>query len=109
MAITVTQSKTPADVNNIAVGRYFDDGTVAAYKFTTGFMPRYVCIVNVTDRIQEEWFEGMAAASGLLQVAAGTKTLITTDGITVAVDGFTFGLDTTIHITSKQYSWIALG
>lgn len=107
MAITETQSA--HQVRNVAVGRHIDTGTVVARKFTTGFKPRYVCVVNVTDRIQEEWFEGMAAASGLLQVAAGTKTLIASNGITVADDGFTFGLDTTIYISSKQYSWIAIG
>ena len=107
MAITETQ--TEHQVRNVAVGRHIDTGTVAARKFTTGFKPRYVKIVNVTDRIQEEWLEGMDAASGLLQIANGTKTLITSNGITVANDGFTLGLDTTIYITNKQYSWVAMG
>lgn len=108
MAITETINP-PLTLTRMAVVTYIDTGTVAARKFVTGFRPRYVKVVNETDRIQEEWFEGMADAEGLLQIANGTKTLITADGITPAADGFTFGLDTTIHITNKQYSMLVLG
>jgi len=108
MAITETINK-PLILTRMATISYKDTGTVAARKFTIGFKPRYVKVVNETDRIQEEWFEGMADEEGLLQIADGTKTLITSDGITPATNGFTFGLNTTIHITGKQYSMIALG
>src|SRR3990167_4686606 len=103
MAITETINA-PLNLMRQAMISYIDTGTVAARAFTVGFTPRYVKVVNETDRIQEEWFEGMADAEGLLQIANGTKTLITADGITPSATGFTFGLDTTIHITSKQYS-----
>ena len=108
MAITETINK-PLNVLRMAVISHIDTGTVAARKFVVGFRPRYVKVVNETDRIQEEWFEGMADAEGLLQIADGTKTLITSDGITPAADGFTFGLDTDIYIASKQYSILVLG
>lgn len=108
MAITET-IKAPLTLTRMVTISHIDTGTVAARKFTIGFKPRYVKVVNETDRIQEEWFEGMADAEGLLQVAAGTKTLITSDGITVAADGFTFGLNTDIYISSKQYSILAMG
>lgn len=108
MAITETINK-PENLLRMAVISHIDSGTVAARKFVVGFKPRYVKVVNETDRIQEEWFEGMADAEGLLQVAAGTKTLITSDGITPAADGFTFGLNTTIYAQSKQYSILVLG
>ena len=108
MAITETINA-PLNLMRQAMISYIDTGTVAARAFTVGFKPRYIKIVNETDRIQEEWFEGMADAEGLLQIANGTKTLITSDGITVSDDGFTFGLNTTIHITSKQYSMLVLG
>jgi len=109
MAITSTQSEQPASVTNIAVGRYITTGTAAAFKITTGFKPRYVKVVNVTSRDWYEWFEGMADASAHKTVAAGTGTLITTLGITVAADGFTVGLDTDINVTSEQLSWLAIG
>lgn len=108
MAITETING-PLTLTRMATISYIDTGTVAARAFTVGFTPRYIKVVNETDRIQEEWFEGMADAEGLLQIANGTKTLITSNGITPSETGFTFGLDTTIHITNKQYSMLVLG
>jgi len=109
VAITSTQSKAPADVRNVAVGRYLDTGTVDAFTITTGFKPRYVGVFNVTSGDQYEWFEGMAAASALKRVTAGTASIITTLGVTVSATGFTVGLDTDVNVTSEQISWIALG
>jgi hypothetical protein len=55
----------------------------------TGFKPRHVRWVNMTDRIEIEWFEGMAANTCLKTAAAGTRTLETTNGgITVDDRGF---------------------
>lgn len=109
MAITSTQSKVPADTHNVAVGRYLDTGTAAAFTLTVGFQPRYVHVVNNTSGDEEEWFEGMAAASAFKKVAAGTTAQITTLGITVSATGFTVGLDTDINVTSEQLSWMAIG
>lgn len=107
MAQTITTS--PADgVHRVATGRYLDTGTVAAYAFSIGFTPKYVRVVNVTSGDMYEWFEGMAAASASKTVAAGTRTLITTLGITVSADGFTMGLDTDVNVTSEQVSWLAI-
>lgn len=109
MTITQSQSMHPASVANIAVGRYYTDGTAAAFTITTGFRPRYVRVENLTDRNGLEWFEGMADLSALKTVAAGTKTLVTVLGITDNANGFTVGLDTNVNVTSKQLSWIAIG
>ena len=108
MAITSTQ--TPGtDVRNFAVGRYIDDGTVAAFDITTGFQPRYVRVQNVTSGDNMEWFEGMDDASGVKRLTNGTASLVTENGITVAANGFTVGLDVDICYTSEQLSWIAIG
>lgn len=107
MAITSTQSE--HQVRNLAVGRYLDTGTVAAMKLTTGFRPRYVCVENVTSGDKMEWFEGMTAGYGIRTLAAGTRALVTSNGITVAADGFTVGIDTNILFTSEQLSWMAIG
>lgn len=107
MAITSTQ--TSHQVRNHAVGRFLDTGTVAATRIYTGFRPRVVRVLNVTSRDQAEHLEGMAAASAVKTVAAGTRTLITSNGITIHDDGFTIGLDTDILVTSEQISWEAIG
>lgn len=108
MAITETINL-PLNVVRMCVITHIDTGTVVARKFVTGFRPRYVKVVNETDRIEEEWYEGMADSEGLIRVAAGTGTLVTSDGIIPAADGFTFGLDGTIYITNKQFSMLILG
>lgn len=109
MAVTSTQSKVPASVTNIAVGRYLTDATAAAITITTGFLPRYVRIQNVTSGDGMEWFEGMAAASAQKQVAAGDKSLITTLGVTASASGFVIGLDTDVNVINEQLSWMAIG
>lgn len=109
MAITSTQVKNSASVVQLAVGRYLDTGTVAAFTITTGFKPLLVRVVNVTSGDEYEWFHGMAAAAAYKRVAAGTASILTTLGITQLSYGFTVGLDTDICYTSEQLSWYALG
>lgn len=108
MAITSTQSN--SHIRNQAVGRYLDTGTVAAFDIVTGFRPRYVKVVNVDSGDMVEWYEGMAAASACKTTGAtGVRTKITSNGITVSANGFTVGLDTDVHVTSEQLSWMAVG
>lgn len=111
MAITSTQSKVPASVNNVAVGRYLDTGTAAAFTLTTGFKPRYVKVVNLnaSGDVMLEWFEGMADASAVKTAIDGTRSVITSLGITVSASGFTVGLDTDLNVTNEQLSWMAIG
>lgn len=106
---TSTQSKVPASVANIAVGRYINGVTAAAFFITTGFKPRQVRVVNNTSQDEESWFEGMADASAHKRLAAGTATAISTLGVTPSANGFTVGLDTDINVLSEQLSWIAIG
>jgi len=108
MAQTITTS-TGDGVSRVATGRYLDTGTVAAYDFECGFQPKYVRICNLTSGDMMEWFEGMADASAAKQVAAGTRSLITTLGVTPLTTGFTMGLDTDVNVTSEQISWLAIG
>ena len=108
MAITET-IRGPLNVIRMAVISHIDTGTVAARVFTVGFKPRYIHVFNETDRIEEEWFEGMADSEGLIRIADGTGTLVTSNGLIPSASGFTLGLDTTVYITSKQYSILVLG
>ena len=113
MAITSTQVKNSASVVQLAVGRYLDTGTVAAFNITTGFKPLYVKVVNVTGLSQLEWWHGMAAASAWKTDDQGSSecgfSLITSLGITQLSYGFTVGLDLDVNVTSEQISWMAMG
>ena len=103
MAITSTKSNDAGPVQR-CLGRYLDTGTVKEFDFTTGFKPRYVRVVNVTSKDMLEWYEGMADASAIKTVAAGTRTLITTLGITPLVNGITIGFDLDVVVSSEQLS-----
>lgn len=93
-------------VVNVAFGKLVTDATTAtAQTITLGFTPKYVKLVNLTDRITDEWFEGMASASSLHAVATGVLTLETTNGI--AVSGPSFTLTAVTLVASKTYAWVA--
>ena len=79
----------------------------AAVTETLGFEPKHIYFVNLTDRIEDEWFYGMDSASSLHTVANGTSTLETTNGI--AVSGNTFTLTATTMVASKTFYWEAEG
>lgn len=81
------------DYPGTARGSVVYDGTaiVAAdsTRIVTGFKPRHVRWINMTDRVTVEWFEGMAANTCLKTAATGAQTLETTNGgITVDDKGF---------------------
>lgn len=108
MAVTATQVA-GTGVNNVATGRYITSSTAAAITITLGFTPRFIRVINNTSSDTEEWCEGMAAASAQKKVAAGTTSLITTNGITVSDKTFIIGLDTDINVINEQLSWVAIG
>ncbi len=109
MALTTNLRSQAAGVANHAVGRVVTDGGAAANTtFTCGFVPRVVRFHNLTDRISDEWFEGMAAYEALHTVAAGTRTLETTNGISVGTDG-TFTVKAATMVASKVFAWEAIG
>lgn len=103
-----TNTQSAHQVRNHAVGQVVtDSGAAAAATFMCGFTPRCVRFHNLTDRISDEWFEGMSAANSLHTVAAGTRTLETSNGITVIVGGFT--VNSTTMVASKSFFWEAIG
>jgi len=109
MAIVQSQTTQPGSVTNTAIGSYLTDATAAAIVITTGFSPRYVRVCNETSGDLYEWFYGMASAEALKQVAAGTRSIITTLGITSSATGFTIGLDLDVNVINEQLSWMAIG
>jgi hypothetical protein len=122
---TLTGNTVPHDAPKIKVGRNVFDATAITAADSTlvnlGFTPKYVVWENVTDRIKIEWYEGMAANTCIKTVAAGTRTLETTNGgITVctsdgtaAVDGKCFSVlqNATLAaiLASKVCTWKAIG
>jgi hypothetical protein len=52
---------------------------------TLGFVPTYFKIVNVTDRVQQEWYAGMNSGDYIETAAAGTVSLETDDKVVVAI------------------------
>lgn len=108
MALTTNVQDNAGGIAQHATGYVVSDaGAAAATTFTCGFAPRLVRFHNVTDRISDEWLEGMAAASSIHTIAAGTRTLETTNGITVAGNGFS--VTATTMVASKTFVWEAIG
>lgn len=104
MAIT-TKSTSAAEHNRLASVAYLDDAaTPQPVTYDAGFLPRHVKVVNATDRIFLEWYEGMASGTALKTLATGVCTLETTGGITVSGNrvGFT-------PLQNKQYYYQVAG
>lgn len=109
MALTTNTRTQAGGISNRAMGYVVtDSGAAADTTFTVGFVPRRIRFVNLTDRIVDEWFNGMAAFSSLHTIAAGTQTLETTNGISVGTDG-TFTVKAATIPASKTFAWEAVG
>jgi hypothetical protein len=109
MAVTHTKSVQGPVAARKVIGRYLDSSAVAAdVEITLGFRPKRVKWVNLTDRIEIEWFEGMSDNTCLKRAANGTGTLESV-GITVSDDGFTVNDDGTLAAIAqnKQISYVA--
>lgn len=109
MAITATVNSA-ANMLRMANGSHIDTAGTTAAAVDLGFVPRYIRVVNATDRIEFEWFEGMTSGHALQTAAAGTRTLESSGGptLTVAPAGNTATLGFPV-LQNKQYRWHALG
>ena len=106
MAITQTQTNGNGVVRK-TTGAYLDSaGTPAAATITLGFNPTYFEWLNATDRIGYEWYDGMAAGTTLKSVAAGTRTLDTSD-VAISVSGGVVTIGASAVLQNKQYYWRA--
>lgn len=109
---TDTPTSNSAGIVNFATGSFTGDGT--ATEVTLGFVPRRVHLINVTDRIQQIWQEGMAATTVLNIAAAGTGTADTNSlivakgaGATDTYQGFLIAAGAAVN--AKAYVWSAWG
>jgi hypothetical protein len=111
MTITAIQ-KDGRNLEPLSSGSYFDDAaSPAAASITLGYVPRYFRWVNVTDRIEWEWFDGAANGTTLKTVAAGTRTLDTAD-VAISVSSVnqssgTVTIAAAAILQNKQYRWQA--
>lgn len=109
MATSTNSQTNSGGIYNRANGKIVTTSASAAILvLQLGFLPRYVKLVNLTDSITDEWYEGMAAASSLHQVLNGTGSLEATNGITVGSDN-TITLTATTMVASKTFYWVAEG
>ena len=87
----------------------------AAGTFYCGFKPRLIDIYDETNANQYTWVDGMPAASMFKHAAAGTFTLASTNGVTVAATTsatagngpFSITLGTGVHTNSSLYRIVA--
>ena len=109
MGIATSTINASNGVLNRTIQAFTTDAVAAAdTTFNFGFKPRLVKFVNLTDRITEEWFEGMAATNVLHTVAAGTRTIDATSLIVVNSDG-TVTVKAAAMVASKSFVIIAEG
>jgi hypothetical protein len=104
--MAITQSTTNStETTRFTTVSYLDDaGSPVAASIDLGYVPRYVRVDNVTDRTVLEWYEGMTSTHAAKTVAAGTRTLETSGGVTVSGDTIGFAVT-----QNKQYRVQAIG
>lgn len=89
----------------------FYTGTGAALALggdKVGFKPKRVTIYRLSTAIDKaEYVEGMAAASFLKTAAAGARTLVAAQGVTLEDDGFSLGTDAAINNSGDSYAFFA--
>lgn len=86
MTITATTKNTDGQAQAFVASHLDDAGSPAAAVYYPGFTPLKVEVENETDRIKWTWRDGNAAATCVQEVAAGTRTIITSAGVTVGAD-----------------------
>lgn len=107
---TDTATAKSAGIVNFSTGSFTGDGT--ATSVTLGFVPRYVHLINVTDRIEQIWHDEMAATTTLNRDAAGVGTANTgtlVRGTTSADTYQGFLIAAGAAVSAKLFVWSAWG
>lgn len=104
MAITSKFTGGVEQTRMTTISHLDDAAAPAAASYKLGYKPRYICVEQVTDGTKLEWHEGMASPAAVSTAAAGTRTIITTNGVTVAGDTIGFPV-----AQNKTYRVVALG
>jgi hypothetical protein len=104
MARTQTTKQDNGQLRMFSAAVFDDAASPDAFSERLGFRPRYIRVENATDRIVNEWFEGMTTAHAVRTVAAGTRSLETSGGPTVVGDTVGFAV-----LQNKQYRVVVFG
>lgn len=106
-------STTAAATGGIANSDAVENMVIASgvMTITLGFVPKHFKIINVTDRLIHEWYEGMNTGDFIEEVAAGDKTLETDDKLSVNADTgvVTVTFDGGIATDNDTVIWMAEG
>ncbi len=110
MTITTTEKSAQGQAFRYDA-RYLDDAAdPAAAVFYPGFRPKYVKVVNLTDRLTYEWCVGMAEGDYFYTIANGTRSLETNDVVVVEADAGarpSITLADSITVQNKQFHIVA--
>lgn len=82
-------------------------GTGAEIDVNLGFRPRYVKVVDITQLATAEAIDGMPDGKGLLEVTAGTKSQMSSGGLTITPNGFTIGTNANLNTASDVIYYAA--
>lgn len=98
MAVVTSQDNHTDGLMHYASGTLTGTYTAADFTITLGFVPKYIRVINLSDRIQAEHFvdsalDGGSNAKQLLRVAAGTTTYAAAG---ISVSGKTFTVDVSV-------------
>ena len=109
MGIATSVANQSVGVLSRTIQAFTTDAVAAAdTTFNFGFKPRLVQVINLTDRITDEFFEGMAATNVLHTIATGVRTVDTNSLIVVNADG-TVTLKAAVMVASKSFVLVAEG
>lgn len=83
MALAINSQSNTGGIANIAEGNIRTDAVAAvAQTFTLGFAPRKIVFNNLTDRISDEWYEGMTETAIYNSILGITAKLDADGGVT---------------------------
>lgn len=109
MGIATSSTNVGNGVLNRTIMAFTTDAVAAADTILNfGFKPRLVQVINLTDRITDEVYEGMAATNVLHTVATGVRTIDTSSLIVINADG-TVTLKAAVMVASKSFVLVAEG
>ena len=83
-------------------------GTGAAFDISLDFTPTRVKIYSVTENSESVKTDRMVGVNFLLaDLAAGTVTKVTANGITLGVRNINIGTNADINTSASEYYWVA--
>jgi len=92
--------------SRIMTGAFYGTGAALNVR-TVGFRPSKVELLNIGGVATGQWVKGMADASVMKAVTAGTISVATTGGITPLSNGFTLGDDSDLNVDGELVRYIA--